>query len=72
MKRSDAIKRMVYFWSQLNDPKSEYSIDLSLETKMNFLLEGLEGAGMLPPQIPILKIYDITIKSENKWEPEDA
>lgn len=68
MKRSDIIKRMAFFWLRLDDPESEYSQSLSLEDKMNHLLNLLEAEGMQPPCLTKGGFFDKVIY---KWEKED-
>jgi len=68
MKRSDIIERMAFFWLRLDDPNSEYAQSLSLEDKMNHLLNMLEEAGMKPPGLTNGKFFN---KIDYKWESED-
>lgn len=71
MKRSEVAKWMVTYWTQMDDHKIISSIDLSLETKMEYLLQGLESMGMQPPKVPTVKIGNTVIRSKNEWESED-
>lgn len=69
MKKSEAAKRLDQ-WIMDNE-KTLISVPNEADRcalAIDFLVNEL---GMLPPSVPILKVFDSVVRAKNEWEPED-